>query len=150
MLLEIIIDAVNAARRQEDPHANGMVMRITPPLRWDNKIISPLDTKTIFDEGKFRATITDTEFSDLMTPAMTLYLPPELASENYSLPRGPYQDAFKAEMVLQMKLHSKLSFQGIYFDGVMARVSFAKVDHSDDVFAKHRTDFATATYLMPA
>jgi hypothetical protein len=53
LLLEIIIDAVNAARLEDRPDARGMTMHRTLPLQLDDKIISPLDTKTMFDEGQF-------------------------------------------------------------------------------------------------
>jgi hypothetical protein len=88
-------------------------------------------------------------FLDLNTPAMTLYLPSELAATRFRLPSGSYYNAFKTEMALQMKLNDKLLYQGMAFDGTVAHLVFSSVTRSKDILVKHRTDIGAARYLMP-
>jgi hypothetical protein len=54
----------------------------------------------------------------------------------------------EVELALQMKLNAKLSFQGVFFDGDIARVVLPRVTHLSDILASHKTDIGSATYVL--
>jgi hypothetical protein len=87
---------------------------------------------------------------DLERPALTLYLPSKLAAKVCSTPRGDHYKAFRVEMPLQMKLNNLLSYQGVSFDGTMARVTCTRVADLSDNLVRHRTEYNSAVYVFPS
>lgn len=120
----------------------------TSPLNWNGKIIEPLDSFTIYDQGN----VSNQSFqlmSDSNVPAITLYLPSVLAVEHLAQTSGPHFSALRGEVALQMRLNDKLSYQGLRFDGVDASLFLAHVDRLQDNLARHKTHFGFAGYYLP-
>jgi hypothetical protein len=148
LLLDVIIGAVNTARREKDPSSRGLVLNETDPLLLDDQTILPHDSFTISDEGKTVVGLAD-QSPDIKTPALTLYLESDLTALECMLSGGEYGQAFQAELAVQMKIHKKLVYQGLAFNGVVARTVCLRVNRLSDLLASHKTDFDMATYSFP-
>ena len=82
---------------------------------------------------------------------MLLHLPFDLTESDDIAPAAASDPAgLDVEMALQMKLNAKLSFQGVFFDGVTASVNLARVTRLPDILASHKTNVGSAFYSLPA
>lgn len=82
---------------------------------------------------------------------MLLYLHPELVADLETTSFfGGFGHTFTYELALQMKLHNKLSLQGIGCNGLLAQVSMARVRRLDDNLQDHKTDVSYAMYSLPS